>query len=372
MMKKITAVLALAASAALFTASCGSDTNSPEAETQAPAAETAAASADASPAPGLIETMSIEEKVGQLFMVRCNSENMEPILEKQPGGIVMFGVDFQDLSKQEVTDKIEGYKSACEIEPVISVDEEGGTVVRVSSNPALAPEKYQSPQYYYDMGGIDALAENAAEKSQLLRSLGITMNLAPVADVSTDPDDFIFDRSLGRDAETTAEYVSAAVTAMHENGMTSCLKHFPGYGSNVDTHTGIAIDERPLDSFRNCDFIPFRAGIEAGADAVLVAHNIVPDIDPSQPASISAPVHELLRGELDFDGVIMTDDMSMEAMAEYQTPYLKAVLAGNDMIIVTDFEEAYNEVLTAVYDGTVPESTLDAAVERILRLKDII
>lgn len=313
--------------------------------------------------------LSTEEKVAQLFMVRCDSENMDSILDKQPGGIVMFAVDFDGLNADEVRDKINGFKSACDIEPIISVDEEGGTVVRVSSNPSLAEHKYESPQYYYKKGGMDEVNANTAEKSKLLSSLGITMNLAPVVDVSTNPDDFIYDRSLGENAQTTADFAAQTVKTMSENGILSCLKHFPGYGGNVDTHTGIAVDERPLESFRENDFLPFESGIQAGADAVLVSHNIMTAVDPSVPSSISAPVHDILREELGFDGLVITDDMSMAAMAEYEEPYKKAVLAGNDMMIVTDFETAYNEVLNAVNNGEISQDILDTAVERILDIK---
>ncbi|MGN0182801.1 MAG: glycoside hydrolase family 3 protein [Candidatus Ornithomonoglobus sp.] len=313
--------------------------------------------------------MTIEEKVGQLFMARCDSEGMEKILEKQPGGIVMFAVDFENLTEKEVKKKIQSYKDACGIEPIIAVDEEGGTVVRISSNPELAPEKYQSPQYYYNEGGIDAIVKNTLDKSELLKKLGITMNLAPVADVSTDPEDFIYKRSLGQNAEITAEYTAAVTSAAAKTGLMSCLKHFPGYGNNVDTHTGIAIDNRSLDSLRACDFLPFESGIATGAAAVLVSHNIITEADPDEPASISPRIHEILRDELGFDGIIMTDDMSMGAMAEYETPYTRAVLAGNDMIIATDFETAFAEVLGAVKSGEISEETLDKAVNRILRIK---
>lgn len=315
------------------------------------------------------ESMTLEEKVGQIFMVRCDSANMDAVLEKHPGGILMFGVDFDDLSADEVKDKIQGYKDALRIEPYIAVDEEGGTVVRVSSHSALSEVKYESPQHYYHQGGLDAVYANAAEKSDLLASLGINMNLAPVADVSTDAQDFIYQRALGEEARTTAEYVGGVVAVMREHNMYSCLKHFPGYGNNVDTHTGIAIDERSADYIRRNDFLPFESGIEAGADAVLVAHNIVNSMDSSCPASISPTIHGILRDELGFDGIIMTDDMSMDAMQDYETPYIKAVLAGNDMIIVTDFSAAYTEVLNAVKDGTIPETAIDTAVNRIVKHK---
>ena len=313
--------------------------------------------------------LTLEEKVGQLFIVQCVNGDMSAILEKQPGGILMFSYNFDDLSKDEVIAKIDGFRAALKVEPYIAVDEEGGTVVRVSNHSALAPEAYKSPQYYYGIGGMPAIIDNTIEKSELLSSLGINMNLAPVADVSTDENDFIYARSLGQDAETTADYVSAVVRAMSNHNVSSCLKHFPGYGNNTDTHTGIAIDNRPLSEFYEKDLLPFRSGIDAGADAVLVSHNIITAADPDQPASISPEIHRILRDELGFEGLIITDDMSMGAMAEYDTPYIKAVLAGNDMIIVSDINSAYNEVLGAVKDGTIPMDVLDNAVERILESK---
>ncbi|MBR0366061.1 MAG: beta-hexosaminidase, partial [Clostridia bacterium] len=147
--------------------------------------------------PKTADNMTVEEKVAQMLMVRCDDSNKAHILSLKPGGIVMFGVDFDGLDRNMVISKTDGYKSALDIEPFIAVDEEGGTVVRVSSNPKLAPEKYQSPRYYYDMGGLDAVLSKELEKSELLASLGITMNLAPVADISTDPNYFMYDRSLG-------------------------------------------------------------------------------------------------------------------------------------------------------------------------------
>ncbi len=315
--------------------------------------------------------MSLEKKVGQLFLVRCDNENMDEILSKNPAGIIMFGVDFNDLSASEVKAKIKGYQKKSNTPLIIAVDEEGGTVVRVSSNPLLSDEKFKSPQYYYNEGGMDLVLRKEDEKCELLTSLGINMNLAPVADVSVSENDFIYDRSLGEDAEITAQYISAVVKEMKKNNIASCLKHFPGYGSNVDTHTGIAVDERSMRSFEYSDFLPFISGIEAGADSVLVSHNIVTAMDAELPASISPAVHEILRNKLEFDGLVMTDDMSMEAVAEYGEPYIKAVNAGNDLIVVTDFAAAYDEVLQGVKDGSISMETLDTAVERTLAWKEL-
>ena len=200
------------------------------------------------------------------------------------------------------------------------------------------------------------------------------MNLAPVADVSTDPADFIYDRALGQDTQATADYVTDVVTAMRDCGIGSVLKHFPGYGSNVDTHTGIAVDQRPLEQFESADFLPFSAGMAAGdgTTAVLVSHNIMTAVDESLPASLSPAVHDLLRDELGFDGVVMTDDLAMDAVAAYSTDGAVAVMAlqaGNDLIITTDYRTQIPKVLEALESGALSEETIDTACRRVLTWK---
>ena len=192
-------------------------------------------------------------------------------------------------------------------------------MVRASSNPNLFPHVCQSPQALFEQGGMDSIIQDARQKSLTLLDLGVNVNLAPVADVSTDPNDFIYDRAFGQDAQATADYVSNVVEAMDAEGIGSVLKHFPGYGNNVDTHTGVATDERPYETFQTSDFLPFTAGIQAGADAVLVSHNVMTCVDSQLPSSLSPAVHKELRDTLGFQGVIMTDDLAMEAVAAYAT-----------------------------------------------------
>ena len=203
-------------------------------------------------------------------------------------------------------------------------------------------------------------------------SLGINLNFAPVCDVSQDPQDFIYARSFGQDAEQTAEYVRTVVQTMSQEQMGSVLKHFPGYGNNSDTHTGIAYDERPIEGFVNSDFLPFQAGIDAGADMVLVAHNVVSCMDDQVPASISLPVHNILRNELGFDGVIITDDLVMEGVRQFAGDAeiaVRAVQAGNDMLCCTDFEVQVPAVIKAVETGEITEERLNESVLRILKMK---
>lgn len=180
------------------------------------------------------------------------------------------------------------------------------------------------------------VVSDTIEKAALLQSLGVNVNLAPVCDVSNNPSDYIYPRTFGKDAKQTAAYVKTVVETMNGRKLGAVLKHFPGYGSNVDTHTGIATDTRPYTSFETADFLPFQAGIAAGAGGVLVSHNIVTCMDETLPASLSPAVHRVLRDTLGFNGVIMTDDLMMEAIKQYtgaQKAAVLAVRAGNDMVL---------------------------------------
>ena len=326
----------------------------------------------------LLDSMTLEEKVGQLFFVRCPETNaVEDISTYHLGGYLLFGRDFKDgdswLTKEQFLEKIQSYQDAAKISLFIGSDEEGGTVTRASRNPNLFSEPFKSPQAIYSAGGMEALAQDALDKSQSLLDLGINVNFAPVCDVSTDPNDFIYDRTLGQDAETTADYITRTVLTMGDAGEMAVLKHFPGYGNNADTHTGIAVDDRPMETFENSDLLPFKAGIEADAPFVLVSHNIVSCMDPDLPASLSPAVHKVLREECGFDGIAITDDLAMDAVQAYAKDGAVAVMAlqaGNDMVITTDYRTQIPAVIEAVKNGTLEESVIDSACFRVLKCKD--
>ena len=335
----------------------------------------------------LVSQMTLEEKVGQMFFVRCPDVGAaERISEYHLGGCLLFTRDFKDsagewLSERDFTQKILGYQEISSLPLLIGVDEEGGTVARASRNPNLFTEKFKSPQNVFSAGGMEAIALDAVDKNRDLLLYGINVNFAPVADVSTDPADFMYDRTFGQDAQATAEYVETVVTAAGGvsvgNGdgvykIGAVLKHFPGYGDNQDTHTGVAIDERPYERFLEEDFLPFQAGIEAGAGAVLMSHNVVVSMDPDLPASLSPEVHRILREELDFQGVILTDDMAMDAVESYArdgSAAVLAVLAGNDMVITADYRAQISQVIEAVENGGLPEEVVSSACRRVLTWK---
>lgn len=320
----------------------------------------------------ILEGMTLEEKVGQLFLARCRKETgTEDISAYRPGGYVLFGRDFDDQTPETFRTRLETYQSAAAVPMLMAVDEEGGTVCRVSSHAAFRAEKFPSPREAYAMGGMAVALSVEWEKAYLLNSLGLNVNLAPVCDISQTPGAFMYDRSLGEDPETTAEFVTGALERMAENGVGGVMKHFPGYGDNADTHTGSAVDERSLETLESRDLIPFQAGIDSGLGAVLVSHNIVTALDGERPASLSPAVMAYLRQNMGFSGVILTDDLSMGALEGY-TPEEAAVLAlqaGATMLCSTDFDTQIPAVLEAVQNGRLSEEAIDDAVYKILTWK---
>ena len=322
----------------------------------------------------VMEKMTLEEKVGQLFLVRYDVWSAkDQIKNYYPGGYVLFAKDFEDHTKTSIKNELDSNQKLSKIPLTFAVDEEGGYVTRVSRFSQFRSEKFQSNQYYYNLGGYEKLKEIEEEKAKLLLSLGLNMNLAPVADVSTNVNDFIHIRTFGKDAKETSTFISNMVTYAKDSGISSCLKHFPGYGNNVDTHTGSAYDKRSYETFTNSDYLPFISGIKAGVPSIMVSHNVMESVDSTYPASLSKKVITgELREKLNFSGIVITDDLAMDAVKSYVTDGSAAVLAinaGNDMIITSDFETMFKEVLKAVNDGTIEKETINNAVRRIIAWK---
>lgn len=320
-----------------------------------------------------INEMTTEEKVGQLFFVRVPESNqLEDIQNYHLGGYVLFGRDVENETWESLTQKISSYQDTSEIPLLIGADEEGGMVTRISHNTNLVETPFVSPQEIYNSSGFEGIAEDTKRKASILNELGINAGLFPVADVSTDPYAFIYDRTVGLDAEGTSEFVETVVTALKESQSGSTLKHFPGYGNNRDSHVEIVTDDRPLEELQANDFLPFTAGIQAGADSVLVSHNIISSVDPNAPASISAEVHQLLREELAFDGVVMTDDMDMAGLADFisqEEAGLSALQAGNDLVMSSSYQTQIPYVLQAIENGDYSQEQLDTSVYRVLKWK---
>lgn len=317
-----------------------------------------------------IQKMSLDEKIAQILLVRYPDSNQAETLKSNKfGGYIFYAKDFKDKNYSDVQEMMNNLQSVSDIPILTAVDEEGGKVIRVSSNPKLSPTPFKSSRELYLEGGFDKIKEDTINKSNLLHDLGINLNLAPVVDVTTNPDDYMYARALGEDSEKTSEYAETVIKASKGLGVTYVLKHFPGYGNNSDTHTGSSVDERSYEDILNNDLPPFQSGIKAGAEAVLVSHNIVNSVDGDNPASLSAKVHNLLRENLGFTGIIITDDLGMGAIDDTKEATVKAILAGNDLIITTDWESSMAGIKEATDNGRISSHLIDKLALRIISWK---
>lgn len=316
-----------------------------------------------------LESMSLDEKIGQILLVRVPVNNQIEDLKKYNfGGYLLFQRDFDSKTKQEVVDMIKNYQANSNIPLLIAVDEEGGKVSRISNNLNLVDTPFKFPRELYLEGNFNLIHQDTVSKSKILEDLGINLNLAPVVDVSTDKTDYMYERTIGEDTNVTSQYSKTVIEASKLGHVSYTLKHFPGYGNNQDTHLGVSIDTRSLESIKENDLPPFKSGIDADAEAVLVSHNVVQAIDPDKPASLSANVHNLLRKDLAFTGIIITDDLSMNAV-DPNTAVIDAILAGNDLLIVTDYEQSINQIKNGLKNNTLNEELINKMAFRVLAWK---
>ena len=321
-----------------------------------------------------------------MFVIGNSTNTDYTELQKyQFGGYLFFKEFFNEKTEQQVKNKIEQYQKALKIPLLMAVDEEGGIVVRISNNKNLSATPFKASSQIYNNGGFEAIKQDTINKSNFLNNLGINLNFAPVVDIANNPKDYMYSRSLQQDKDKTAIFAKTVIEASKGLGVSYTLKHFPGYGNNADTHIGSSIDKRTYEDIYNNDLEPFRAGIEAGAECVMVSHNIVTSIDDKNQASISSKVHTLLRDELNFKGIIITDALNMGAIRDENTiedAIAKAITAGNDMIILsidkntTDkdgskitYQRVINAVRNALDNKTIEQEKIDEAVTRILAWK---
>lgn len=334
------------------------------------------------PAEELLAGMTLHEKVCQLFIVQPSDltgvskvtaagEATRQALERYPVAGLLY--DATNLVTMEQTrTMLANVQTYAKIPLILTCDEEGGRVNRLMHTIGTT---YIGPMLGFKDQGPDKAAENAKTIAQDLRSCGFNMDLAPVADVWSNPSNTVIgDRAYSDDFEQAGGLVAAAVGGFHEGGVACTLKHFPGHGdTSADSHYGSVYVYKTLDELRSAELLPFRAGIAAGADAVMMGHLIIADVD-DQPALLSHKiVTELLREELGFDGVVITDSLKMQAMTDHYGNgdiAVRAIQAGVDLLLCPqNLEEAVNALTQAVEDGTVTQERLDESVLRVLRLK---
>lgn len=321
----------------------------------------------------MISQMTLEQKLSQMMILTNKKDiTLMGLQDSQPAGILLFSEDFNGKTMEQTAAAIRNFQSVMPIPLFVGIDEEGGEVARTAGLTDGTVSAFSGARQLYETGGTEAVREDTAKKSEFLAAMGINLNFAPVADVVRKKESYMYERSASGEPKEAAEYVEAVVGVMKNERMGSCLKHFPGYGENANTHQMYTVDEKALSVYREQDFLPFERGIAAGADMVMVSHIVMKAVDEKTPSSLSPAVHRLLRGELGFQGVIMADDLNMQAILSQMSleeAAAMAFIAGNDMIFSADFKATMKGAQQAVREGRLSEEAIDASVMRILRMK---
>lgn len=321
----------------------------------------------------MIDNMTLDQKLCQLMILTNQKDTMvDKLSDCQPGGVLLFSSDFKGKRLQMIKERIDEMQRVAEIPFLIAVDEEGGEVSRIQGMAENDVPVSKSPRELCTSMDKTVIEDSVYKKNNYLKSMGINMNFDPVADVVNNKNSYMYYRSASGDAEVVADYVTTAIQTMQEVGMGCCLKHFPGYGENANTHHTYVIDHRDMEQYETQDLIPFQAGINQGADMVMVSHIVVSAVDGENPASLSKRVHDYLRDELGYEGIVISDDLNMRAIMNQmnlETASAKAFMAGNDMIFSADVDQSMQGVKHAVERGDILEEQIDESLERVLRMK---
>ncbi len=349
-----------------------------------------------------LSKLTLEERIAQMYVVGCSKSYFNSLAKYKFGGYLFFADFFENKNIATVSSEVAGYQSAVKNEgglPLLtSIDEEGYKVSRLRTSGFLSANGYSDFLNSRDLYAINddgtpnwaPIEEDFWNKDSLLEKIGLNLNFAPDVDIA-EPSAYIYERTLGQNAEITGEYASRAVMASKSTNVSYSLKHFPGYGNSGDTHNGFETDTRTRAQFDEKDLIPFKKGIASGAECIMVSHNLVTCMDDTYPSSISRKVHDVLRKELGYTNIIITDAINMGAIHKTYTSrdaIIYAINAGNDMICISldgsqkdvvagsdssydtlTYEKLISYVVDAVESGEVSKDTIDLAVRRIIAWK---
>ena len=385
-MKKRIRSLAILLSAALLLGCVGCRTNSADTGSAAQTKPTKTEEVQ-----NIVDSMSLEEKVAQLFLVQPEAivdigtataagDATKQAINKTPvGGFVYFSDNLQ--SEQQVQDMLRNVQKYSEdrigLPAFLSVDEEGGTVARVASTGRFDVTDVGDMAKIGASGDIDQARQAGETIGSYLSELGFNLDFAPDADVLTNPDNTVVKkRSFGSDPRVVSDMSLAVAQGLEQHQVYSVYKHFPGHGATVgDTHQGYAYTDKTLDELKQSELIPFENAIQNNAEFIMAAHISAPRVTGDDtPASLSKTmITDILRGQMGYDGIVVTDAMNMGAVTEQYTSAqaaVKALQAGADLVLMPeDFQEAYQGVLDAVKDGTLTEQRINESVTRIVKVK---
>lgn len=327
-----------------------------------------------------IKHLSVDEQIGQLFISRAPATPAQAradVAKYHLGGLVLFGTDFQAESAQALKQTVQSYQSAASVPLLVATDQEGGTVSRLSDSPSYQNTNFPSPQDAYTAGGMSSVLYQAKLAAQTLKYVGVNWNFAPIADVASSSRNYIYDRTFGQSYQATADYIKQVVSVMQAQGVGATLKHFPGYGAAGDTHTGFAKVDTPYAQLAKKDLLPFKAGINAGVDGIMVTHIVMQAIDPTYPASLSHKVITgVLRKRLGYQGVIITDGLGMGAIGEFKAAHhipsidVLALQAGDDAVLANDYVTGIPAIKAALAKHQLTNNQIQAADLHLFQLKN--
>lgn len=327
-----------------------------------------------------INEMTLDEKIGQMLLSGFNGTDFNGELDTlindlKVGGVILFSRNIKDSNqlKKLNLDIEEANKN---IPVFISIDEEGGRVNRLAKN----IKTFESAKSIGDKGDIKYAYENGKEIGKTLKEHKINMNFAPVLDIySNSKNTVIGDRAFGDNEKIVETMGIATMQGLKDEDVIPVIKHFPGHGdTEVDSHIGLPVVEKSIDQLYDFEFVPFKKAIESGADAVMVSHILMKQIDDKNPATLSYNlITKILRNDMKFSNVITTDDMCMKAITNrlsVEEASIKSIKAGSDIILIGSDIGKTNSVIEkiklAVERNEISEKRIDASVYRILKLKE--
>ncbi|MBR2715921.1 MAG: hypothetical protein IKB73_06940 [Ruminococcus sp.] len=321
-----------------------------------------------------VSKMTKEQMVGQMILSSCPTDesDLDLVTRYALGGYVFTSDNFYSLDASGIKDKLSKYNESASTPMVMAVKEEGGAVTTVSDLPAFTEYNFAHNRETFVTGGMDQIKVEEQKKAEMLSSIGINLNLAPVCDMAVEQNQIMYSRSLGGTVEETCEFVKNVTEISQSKGVSVALKHFPGYGTTPDTMDAVVTDTRENSVFETNDFKPFEAGVEAKSHCVMVSNVLVQSLDPTCVASLSDYIHTILRERIGFTGLAITDNLDSADYSGYsggKNVYVQAVLSGNDMIMVDKAEDAYMAILNGLNDGTIDEEIIKKACLRIIAYK---
>ena len=339
----------------------------------------------------VLEAMTLEEKVNQLFMITPEAltgvgtviqagDGTREALEEHPvGGLIYFSQNLKDPDQtRAMLENTQEYASArCGFPVFLSVDEEGGQVARVGSNPAFGVPEIGNMSDVGAGGDTQEAYKTGSTIGAYLKDLGFNMDAAPDADVLTNPaNEVVKYRSFGSDPDLVSRMAAAELKGLNDQGIIGMYKHFPGHGgTTADSHEGYVYVEDNLEELKSGALVPFQDGVDNGLQVIMVSHIACPEVTgDNTPATLSRKlVTDLLREDMGFDGLVITDALNMGAITEQYSSGEAAVAAlnaGADMLLMpADFQAAYEGVMSALENGELTEDRIDESVRRILEIK---